>query len=401
MTVLRFGTFSCAALLAAGTAHAQDGERRINIGAATSVAYDDNVARSSPERAAARGISQDDIFFRPGLTVDVLVPLGRQSVTLVGDVGYTFYVENTRLNRERINLLGAAALRFAQCDGGLNASFSRQQSDLEDLVFGPGLDESIVNTQTTTTIGGSATCGSAVGLRPTGSVSYTRARNSGGRRGRTDFNSLTLSGGVSFSRPVLGTLTLSGSYTTTDYPERDQFIGIANNGYDVYAGTASLQRNIGARLSGTIQVGYSDVKPRDEGVPGYSGLTWNVNLSARVSERLQVNGALGQAVQASNLISSSFFINKTASLDASYFFGDRLIFSPGISWRERDIRGETGVLGPVLGGDKTSTIHADLSYRQSDRLSFGLILAHVRRDAEAEFYDYTSNRATISARLSF
>lgn len=399
MTAIRFGSVSCAVLLAAGSAQAQTA-RRVDIGASGEIIYDDNATRSNGERARLRGLSKDDFIFRPGATIDVLLPFGRQALAVGGTVGYDFYANNSRLNRERIALDANAALQFAQCNGSIYGSFARQQSDLADLTFGPGALD-ITNTSTVSSLGASASCGRQIGFRPTASITFTRGRNSDERRQFSNNNSTSISGGVTYARPVLGTFTLFGSYTRSTFPDRGRLFGFPDDGFESKAVSGRFERQIGSRMTGSIEAGYSNVTSKRAGVPAFSGLTGAISLNVRATDRIQASISASRAASASNTFAANYSINTSVGLEASYAVSDRLVLSAGGVYASRDLRGEVPVFGPTIGGDETVSIHADAGYRLNDRIRLGLALNRVDRSAENRIYDFASNRVSLSARLGF
>ncbi|HVV72183.1 MAG TPA: hypothetical protein VHI52_11910, partial [Verrucomicrobiae bacterium] len=81
------------------------------------ILYDSNVAGSSAQLAAQRGIERADITFTPRLDVNYFKQLGADSAFLAASAGYDFYQHNTLLNRERLDGVGGLNVRLADCDG--------------------------------------------------------------------------------------------------------------------------------------------------------------------------------------------------------------------------------------------------------------------------------------------
>ncbi|HYZ48131.1 MAG TPA: hypothetical protein VE567_04480, partial [Sphingomonas sp.] len=149
--------------------------RQIGIRAAVTTAYDSNafgVSDALLARGAIPGRSKDDIHITPSLLVDVVMPFGLQSAFLRGQVGYDFYMNNSRLNRERIGLDGGANLRvIGACTVSPAVSYARHRSNAGDIFSVspvPLVDQT--NTEERISFGGSVGCAGAVGLSPT--VSY-------------------------------------------------------------------------------------------------------------------------------------------------------------------------------------------------------------------------------------
>lgn len=402
MASIRFVSVGFAVLLAAGSAHAQTGPgRRVNIALTGGVIFDDNVARASEERANATGLVEEDLVFRPALAVDVFLPIGGQSLTVLGSLGYDIHARNERLDRERFQLGSVLGLRFSRCDASVNGNFTRQQTDLANLAFGnPFLgDEQIRNTETFTSVTGTLACGSRIGFRPTVSVTQSFARNSNELYRFSNFDSTGVTAGVEYSGPAFGTLTVYGGYSNSSYPNREFLLGPGDDGFETKSLSARLQRQIGARLSGSIEAGYTNVSSKREGSQGFSGLTASADLVARVSDRLQVSGALARQVNASNVLGAEYVVSRLISLNASYAVSERMTLDAGAAWNARDLRGSPLLAIPTIGDDQTSTIQGGVRYTFPRRLQLSVRGEVARRDADFDVFDYTSHRAIVSVRL--
>ncbi|MGJ3628667.1 hypothetical protein AB5I41_20335 [Sphingomonas sp. MMS24-JH45] len=114
------------------------------------VRHDSNVVRSSADRAAARGLVRSDQRATPSIDLILARPLGRNRVQIVASAGYDFYRRNSRLNRERLSLIGDGSVIGGPLTIDVTAALARRQSDPADLtpLLIPGID-SIRNTQTT------------------------------------------------------------------------------------------------------------------------------------------------------------------------------------------------------------------------------------------------------------
>lgn len=399
------------AALVSGTADAQARRpvtRHLDFSLTGDVVYDDNVSRSSRALADLRGLKQADTRFTPGVKVDGLIPFGRQSLSIIGSAGYDFYARNSRLNRERIALDTVLALRFGRCDGTINGSYARRQSQLDDLIL--IVDPSLINdpsrfrrglvrnTEEIKTIGASASCGAAVGLRPTASIQHTWVDNSQAIRRFSDYYSTSYSAGIAYARPRFGELTVFGRYDTTTFPNRANLPGFGGqkDGYEVKGGGVRFERELGSRLLGLAELSYSSVNPKRDGVPGFSGLTWRLNLTADVSSRLQLIAQASRAVEPSNRVDANYSISRIYGLNGTYTLSPRLTLEASALQRQRDYRGAGILFLPIIGEpllmDKSRTYSAGLRYRASERLGFTLSGAHETRNANGTFYDYTSNR---------
>ena len=150
---------------------------RLHIAAALDAHYDSNVARASDEVTERRNLRRSDFVLSPSINADIVAPTAAATFTLAGYVGYDFYLRNSRLNRERIDLNASASRRLSICDVSLNAGISRRQTDLGDLQIVTGqIDESIVNTESQWRVGGNVGCGATIGFQPMVYGSYRQQR---------------------------------------------------------------------------------------------------------------------------------------------------------------------------------------------------------------------------------
>ncbi|MET0270501.1 MAG: outer membrane beta-barrel protein [Sphingomonas sp.] len=405
-------TMKCAAIMAGlivvapAGAMAQTGtpQRGITLGATAGVTYETNVARASRSAAVARGLTREDVRFTPGITAEGTVPFGRQSFTLSGFVGYDFYARNKQLNRERISLDSTLGLRFGRCDGSVQARYARRLSDLGDLgvVAVPASDRrALRNTEDIKTIGATVGCSGAVGLRPTATVEQQWADNSADFLKRSDFDSTTVSAGIGYVRPSFGTVTLFGRYQKTRFPNRVVVAGAGADGFNTKSAGISYERSLGSRLRGSAEVAYTQVNPDRPGLETDDGITWRVGLTAQPSTRMQVTANTSRAIEPTNRTDANYVINRTFDLGASYALSERVTLSAGAAQQRRRFVGALPVLGLALVKDQLWTYSTGVSFRQSDRLQFGLNAAYVDRNANGNIFDYSTARIGASVSLTF
>ncbi len=364
--------------------------------------YDSNVARANDAGAAARGLQKEDVRFRPAVEADIALPVGVAVFSLQGTAGYDFYARNTRLNRERIDLTASAGTKLSICDVGLQGGFARAQNDLADLSIVPGEERaSTVNVQNVTRIGGSATCGAPVGLRPTGFVEYRQSDNSAPLRKLANFNALSYGGGLSYSSPAMGIATLFAGRSEFDYPNRitDGTI-VGASPFTLTFGGVRLDRRLGARLQFNGQLTYVDVDRSENTGSNFSGLNWDVSMSLRAGDRARFSLGTARQINASAGFSSRTIETSLYSLEGSFVFSPLLRMSVTGSHRERNF--DEGLLTTpafLLSSDNIEEVKAGLIYNFGRRLSFELGAGYQDRDANLEIYRYHSYRGSIGAKL--
>src|SRR3546814_1058866 len=72
--------------------------------------YDSNAAGASKARAAARGLVQEEMEFRPSINASLVLPFDDHVFFLDTQAGYEFHSRNKRLESERIAVDGSVRL---------------------------------------------------------------------------------------------------------------------------------------------------------------------------------------------------------------------------------------------------------------------------------------------------
>jgi hypothetical protein len=360
--------------------------------------HDSNVARLDSGAAGLRGIQSSDNIFSPALLLNINRRIGRESVYLSGRAGYDFYDRNTILNSQRINLSGGGSASIGRCAVNANVNYARGQSNLDDLIA------SITkNIQTTPTYTLGFSCGRIVGFSPTFSITQQHQTNSAPILVSSNFKSLSETVGLAYDRPVLGTLTLYGAHSRTDYDNRNVVggVGFVQDGFDTYGGGLRYQRKIGSRLSGTASVGYTSLKTDASALGNSSGLTYDASLDYTVSSRIGTHFNFSRAFQPTNRLDTTYSLATTYAASASYSLGSKWSLNGGVSSTNQQLNG-VGLAG--LGADTKETINAvtaSANYGFSRRISFGLNARYEHRSANVAIYDYSDTQIGLSANASF
>ncbi|MDP1598220.1 outer membrane beta-barrel protein [Phenylobacterium sp.] len=370
--------------------------RKVSVGLHAEVEHDSNVSRSSDLRASTLGLKPGDTIFTPSANVDLFIPVGRQSVFLTGSAGYSFYDQNKKLDRERLDFTGGVNAGIGPCSTTLSSSYNRGLSQIDD----PTLVSTVENIQQTTRVQAQLGCSRPTGLGVVFTASHDWTANNLDFLKQSDYQNSSLMGGLTYQRPALGTLTLFANYQKTEYADR-----IGSDGYEMTSVGATFQRQLGARLQGTVTVALANVDQLG-GFPGLADTssettTYDAGLSFRASDRLNFEASLDRAVTPSTGLGRTFDLSTGYRVSGEYKLGSRISIGAGVGRVERESEG--GLLQPIIAltNSNTDTIFASVRYRQSERLSFALNARREERTANAPQFEYTSNRIGIAADVSF
>lgn len=359
--------------------------------------YDSNVAHSDAARAAVRGLERADQRVTPTVSIDILQTFGRNSVTLVGAAGYDFYRRNHSLNRERLAIESGASLALAFCTLDLSAGASRRQSDLGEIGFVATND--VTNAETTQNYGATLGCGRSIGLYPTISVERSIGDNSNVARQLADYRTMRYTAGLGYRHPSIGNLTVFATRANTDYPNRP--LGTTTDGYQLTSFGGRFDRAIGSRMRGSIEVAHVKLDPERIGTSGFSGLTWNAELTATVTPQLQLHGNVGRSTNTTLTTDSAYHIDKIYAADATYAINERLSFKAGYSVAPSRYVYSGPVVAPTLERDKRHLAFGNLTYSRSARLKFTLDVGNERRNANGSIFDYKNTFAMLGVRTQF
>lgn len=380
---------SVVALASAAPAAAQE-TKPLRIQLTAAVVHDDNVARSSTTAAAIRGITPEDTIFTPTITVEAQKPFGRQSVYVNAVAGYNFHQENERLDAERIDIRAGVNNSLGPCVTTLEGQYIRALSQLEDLTAGP-----VDNIETVTAATFSGACGRPVGLALTAEAGWEQSDNSTANRGTVDYTETKGLAGLMYRRPTFGELTLFASASKTEYDDR-LTPGGAQDGYETTGAGIRYSRKLGARIEGSVSAGYTEVDPYEPGVKSYEGETYSADLTYRPSSRLQIAGTFAKAVEPSIRFQTTYTIEESYGVQADYRVGSRIRLTLGALHTDRELEGATGAAAPLITEETLDSVFGAIRYELGRRLAITLDARRDERDADANLFDYTSNRVGLS-----
>jgi hypothetical protein len=370
---------------------------RVRINGTVEAAYETNVAGGDALVAAERGLIQQDFMITPTVLVDVLRPVGPESVFLQGSAGYSFYDRNTVLNRENLNLAGGLNARLGICRGTATARISRYQDQLQDLTR-----TAVKDVYDLYSVGLDTTCGRPVGISPILSVSQSWANNSNVELSSSDSQTFSVSAGVAYQAPAFGKLSLFGQYQTTTFNNRFVLVNSqpVQDGYDTYGGWIRYQRLLGARIQGTVSVGYTSLKPAVAGTPGFDGFTYDADLTYRVDSRLGLHGSFTRDLEPSNVLDATYGLETKTLVEATYDLAARVKLNLGVSETTRRFQGLALITGVDLTKDDIKSIYATATYRRN-KLFVALNVRNDERIANVADFSYSDTRVGLTVGTAY
>ena len=371
---------------------------RTEIRVSATDAYEDNALRLGTSQPVPAGFVRNDFRFTPSLDLNIVRPLGQQSIFLAATLGYDFYHRNTLLNRERVKVTGGADLRFGgNCAQHIQGSASRQQSDLRDFTRAIRL----ANAEQRLTAGAALSCGGGLGLKGGLTYDYETVSNDQPLRQISNYNAHTLGGSFGYVSPVLGELSIFGSYRLGRYPQRRTLAGLGrSDGVDVFNAGLRFTRSIGARLRGSVSLGYSKVNPKLAGTPPFSGASYSADLTWTANDRLRTKIDIGRSVSQSNLLDVSYSIDDSYAISNSFAINQSMTATFGGSVLKRRFR-DSPVLGanPIGRGDRVGQYAGGFDYHPPGRIGFAVDVSRGRRSAAVQQFDYRYLTARLSLRV--
>jgi hypothetical protein len=363
----------------------------------TEVQYDSNIARSSREAAAARGLTVADELFTPSGDFTLARQFGRQILFVQGNASYVFHDHNSILDRENIDVTGGVNAHLARCQEIVTGGYQIQQADLADVSR-----QIVANVVETKSVGMTADCGRATGLAPTVTVNQTWRDYSAVGYAGNNANTTAVSAGLAYRRPALGSLSLFGSYSSTDFPDRPLSpVTTETFGYEFYSVGLTYERRLGGRIQGIASVSYSELDGNSPTLPGFRGVTFSVDVTYQMRPRLVLHASASRATTPSGRIGSDYSVDEIYQADVTYSVGSRLSFGVTGVHKSQDFHGDT--VGPPL--DLTHSIidsaFATATFHLNRRISFILNAGDEERSANFPGESYSSTRVGLTVRVSY
>jgi hypothetical protein len=366
----------------------------LQIGTVQQLIYDSNVARTDSALASVRGVTPSEFIWIPELTVAFDHAFGPETLILKGTAGYDFHSSNQILNGERLDVFGSVKSRFGRCDAALSGDYARLPSTLDQLNVSVTHNEVTEETASLT-----AQCGGAVGLVPSVALAEQWASNSSGQIANSDFRSFTATPAIGYRRRALGEISLYGSFQDVTYPNRDLLLGPASlqDGYQLFGAGMRFDRRLAARIQATFRIGFAALRPADASIPGFNGLTYGVNVNARVTGRISAHLTFDRDIMPSTWQDVTYGISNVATAQVDYRIGPRLTLNLGVSQTTDRYHGVALLPGVDIQHDRIEAAFGGISYDLGRRIKLRLEARREARRADLFGYNYDDTQVALSA----
>ena len=387
---------SSAAAQGAPQATASQGD--LGFGAQVLVLYDTNSARTGKSVASQRGLVQQEVTVTPTVTFNLSQPVGQQSLFLSGNAGYQLHQRNKALDRQTYVVNGGGVTSFGMCQASVSANFRAAQADIQDLD-----PLTTKNLRSSVGQGVSLQCGRPSGLGANVAVQRSETKNSEQRLRVGDSDTQSITGGVGYSHPTLGSIGVSYVYDTNTFPNRTIPGRPIGDGYFTESFGLTGQRSLG-RLS--VSLAASRFRLKREFAPvGTSqtlkGTTYGGQATLDLGTRISLSGGASRSIQPSGRPGKLYDISKSAKVGVSYQLGSRFDIKLDYAQATTNSNRDTSTPLLVITDARLSSTSASINFAQSSKLSLGLSVRYDDRQTNLPQFDYTATTVGFRAGTTF
>lgn len=362
------------------------------------VAYDSNIARSSREVAAQRGLSLADELETPSVDFTLARQLGRQILFLQGNASYLFHDHDTALDREDIDATGGVNAQVARCNELVTGTYKIQQSDLIDQ--SRTVTRDVIQAPSTSL---NVSCGRAIGLAPSASFTESWRDNSEMLLKKNDSHTWGVTGGLAYRQPALGSLSLFGNYSETDFTNSLIPVGstIEPYSYALYASGVNYTRRLGGRIEGSASISYTWLDPNAPNSRGFQGLTFDASGSYQLGSRILITASGVRATAPSNQLGALYAVNETYELDVQYTLGTRLTLTLTGRRITSNYSGSGSTSDLLVKKSTSDYVLASASYTLTRRIALKLSVSDDEHETNYVGASYSSTRVALAATATF
>jgi hypothetical protein len=364
--------------------------------------YNSNVAESDAALAASRGLKLSDEITDVGFNTIVIQTLGRQRFFVAGAFDYSWYANNHILDVASVGVSGGDTIGFGQCGLTLGGDFYRGHTDVPEL---PTV--AVSNIRTTGEVGSSIACHRPYGLNPNVAVSERWNLNSSPIYDRADNRVLTVSGGVDFTTPTLGSLGLYGEYDNIHY--NDQFVlvqsQLLNSDFYVFTGGLKYGRQFGPNISAQAYLTYTNTSSNQDHANDFNGLTYAFTLYYTVLPKFSANAYVTREVLPSDLPYAAYAVVEDYHLVGTFTASSKFVFQLE-GWADNyDYRQTTTVPLPFPGANLSHQaiyqVQGDVWFHFNNFASIEAFVGEKRRTSSFSPFEYWATIVGLKLNAQF
>lgn len=374
---------------------AQAGGREINSFSVTprvATIYDSNVFQLNQSRFEGE---RSDTVLSPALGISFDRTIGRNSLSVNGDVAYEFHRRFSSLDQINLAASGRGTLAFsAYCTIGPSGTLTKRQNNNA----GAG---AIKNSQSAQNYAATLSCRRPFGFFPSITASYQSVTNSQDVLSLFNQHTTSISGGVGYAVPTVGSLLLSIGTSRIRQPNQDS-LGGGENGSDVSNVGLAFDRAVAPRLSFSLGGRYLSVNPLRATTQDYAGAGYDASVNYHPSPRLSLIVSAGRDVTGSGDVSVSYVLASTYGLTTAFNLSPSTNFNLAAQHFDRNFRGENPIFFPIArGSERGESISGSLGHTLAHRIQLTAFASYTRLNALSRFYDYNRFQMGVSAGTRF
>jgi hypothetical protein len=394
LALLAFGTPSMAQQTTSNLLLPTDRETDLN--ASASVLYDSNTARSSQALAASRGLVLPDVLYSPETDFTVSRFVGLELVYATGFIGYDFHQRDTLLNRQHIDVIGGVDGHLGPCQESLSNEYIGQQANLEDVSL-----QAVGNLAQTEAVKVTADCGRSTGFFPSVTLIQSWNNYSAAVFYPVDTHTEQYMGNIGYRQPAFGSLSLFGSFTTTNYPHRP--LALTDQTYDLhfFSGGLTFDRHIGGRIEGVVTLSYTELDPDSPLSPPFHGVTYAIEGKFHAGPRLTAHVEVTRQPTPSIRLNANYSIDEKIEADFTYSPNNRVVLILTGLRSSKDYHLDTGVTSDDLTKETTDSLFLSATYKLSRRFEVTLKAGDEERSANFLGLSYSSTEAGLQFKVIY
>ena len=394
-------------------------EDGLSLNASGEVLYDSNILRSSEPLLFNPSAHRDDFRYSPEVSGTYGRNSGRIALAVNGLVGRDFFQYNRYLDRNRYQ--GGGSLTYhsgSSCQVIVNGNYSSRQAGIRDAgaaVVDPSgapaddVGAVIDNVLTSTLYGANAGCGSPTGrLTFGGGYSHSSLSNGAASRqfGNSDADTYTGNIGLGILRP--GQLSLNGSYTTIDYPDRVASapalgvpLALLSTGVKTYRVGVSFSRPIGTKLSGSIGISYLHSDPVG-GQAAYNSPAYTLGVNYAASQRLTFALTGSRDIVPSTTAGALYRVVDQVLLSGHYTLGPDFTIDANAGFIGNNYKEGFAIGGePARRNDTTVTFGGGVTYAPRTLYDVTLNVTQSIRNSDPSIFNYSSTRVGLTVAVHY